>query len=369
MGGQGQLNGTNCYIVGTGKKRILIDAGEFAFGEKFIPIFQDVMRDIGCEGLQEILVTHQHHDHFGCIPQLQKLYGPRIPVGKRPSQDTQFATMESLIKHDMIKYLEDEHGEPHWKPVFQEDGRVTGIPTEEELHWDGKTIDWDPLRRTKVQLVSHYWYIKATYDFYKRDLGHKYPFHQLAEDDIIVTDGATLRVVATPGHAEDHAAFYLKESNALFSGDHVLGFGTTFVQDMFSYVQSLQKMEALKPSTLFPGHGPCIDDGTDYLQRYITHRRDRIDQVYSTLLQNGGSKAVMSAREIADILYTKTPEARKYQAIQNVIQNLTSLHREGRAHAYEYREDGALQVIDWSKVGFNGPHAGVVWGLSRSSKM
>merc|ERR1712178_332117 len=97
---------------------------------------------------------------------------------------------------------------------------------------------------------------------------------------------------------------------------------------------SLVKMKGLKPTTLFPGHGPCIDDGTNYLQRYIAHRSDRIEQIYSALAGNGGSKALMTARQLADILYTTTPDARKFQAVQNVLQNLTYLVKAGRAHAY-----------------------------------
>jgi len=366
--GQGQLNGTNCYIVGTGKKRVLIDAGEFECGDKFLPIFEKVMTEIGCEGLQEILVTHMHHDHFGCISQLQDLYGPGIPVGKFPSRDNTFTTMDNLMKHDIIKYLEDENGEPKWKPTagVTPMEALDSIPPEEELDWGDKGVEWDPLGRTKRQIIVHYWYQKAVYKFYKQDLGKKYPFHVLADDDVIVTQGATLRVLPTPGHSPDHASFYLKEGNALFSGDHVLGFGTTFVQDMHDYMQSLMKMEALKPTTLYPGHGPCIDDGTDYLRRYIAHRRERIEQVFSALLKNGGTRAVLTAREVADILYTNTPEVRKFQAVQNVVQNLTALVKAGRAHVYEYNDDGALQVYDIATAPFNGPPSDSVWGLRKT---
>lgn len=322
------------------------------------------MKEIECEGLQEILVTHLHHDHYGCIRQLQEIYGPNIPVGKLPSSDAVFQSMENLRQQDIVKYLEDENGSPRFKGGWSADGQLVGLPAEEEIDWGGKGTEWDRHRRSKRQIIMHYPYMKESYQFYKEDLGNMYPFHELSHDEVIVTEGATLRVVYTPGHSEDHAAFFLKEGNALFSGDTVLGFGTTIVQDMFSYVRSLHTMYALGPTTLFPGHGPCIDDGTDYLQRYISHRTARIEQVYATLVQNGGSRAVMTAREIADVLYTKTSEALKQQAVQNCVQNLTALVKEGRAHAYEYNANGALQVLDLSNVGFNGPPSSTVFGLS-----
>jgi glyoxylase-like metal-dependent hydrolase (beta-lactamase superfamily II) len=51
----------------------------------------------------------------------------------------------------------------------------------------------------------------------------------LVDGQRIVADGATLTVVATPGHASDHVAFLLEEEQAMFTGDHVLGRGTTVV--------------------------------------------------------------------------------------------------------------------------------------------
>src|SRR5690606_29883051 len=39
----------------------------------------------------------------------------------------------------------------------------------------------------------------------------------------------TLEALPTPGHASNHMAFALREENALFSGDHVMGWSTTVV--------------------------------------------------------------------------------------------------------------------------------------------
>ena len=68
------LNGTNCYLVGNGEKRILIDCGEIDFGQEEFQLNLDkAMENNGVKGLEMILVTHLHTDHVslrllaGCV--------------------------------------------------------------------------------------------------------------------------------------------------------------------------------------------------------------------------------------------------------------------------------------------------------------
>jgi glyoxylase-like metal-dependent hydrolase (beta-lactamase superfamily II) len=89
--------------------------------------------------------------------------------------------------------------------------------------------------------------------------------------DVTVQDGQaitgpgwTLRAILTPGHASNHVCYALEEENALFSGDHVMGWSTTVVSppdgDMTAYYASLDRIRAANFATLYPTHGAPITD-------------------------------------------------------------------------------------------------------------
>ena len=65
----------------------------------------------------------------------------------------------------------------------------------------------------------------------------------LTGGEMIEGDGWRVEAMFTPGHASNHMAFVLREENALFSGDHVMGWSTTVVAppdgNMRQYMASL----------------------------------------------------------------------------------------------------------------------------------
>ena len=73
--------GTNTYLIGTGKRRILLDTGQGV--DAYLPFLEEAMERVGCEGLQEIVLTHGHPDHIGGCAQVIERLGP-LEVKKRP---------------------------------------------------------------------------------------------------------------------------------------------------------------------------------------------------------------------------------------------------------------------------------------------
>ena len=126
------------------------------------------------------------------------------------------------------------------------------------------------------------------------------PRNVLDETDEIIAGGETvegLEVIATPGHTNEHVCF-LSPDGDLFTGDTILGFGTTAIfppdGDMADYIASLRKLRAREPRRIFPAHGPVRDDAVALIDEYIAHRLDRERQVIAAL--RGGARTVEELR-------------------------------------------------------------------------
>jgi glyoxylase-like metal-dependent hydrolase (beta-lactamase superfamily II) len=127
-----------------------------------------------------------------------------------------------------------------------------------------------------------------------------------AGGDVITEAGCELRVVATPGHTADSVSLLLPPDGALFTGDTVLGRGTTVIaQDgnLGDYLRTLGQLRELAAGAglrlLLPGHGPMLGDPIATLDYYLSHRAERLDQVRSALAAGARTPA-----EIVAMIYT-----------------------------------------------------------------
>jgi glyoxylase-like metal-dependent hydrolase (beta-lactamase superfamily II) len=240
------LQGTNTYIVGTGNKRILIDAGD-PDKPDYVKLLNDTLKDLKAS-LSHILVTHWHNDHIG---------------------------------------------------------GVEGVCL----------IDPSDCPKVSKLLGSH------------RLLDEQLGMSYLSDGDILRIEGSTIHVLSTPGHTDDHMALYLEEEKAIFSGDCILGQGTTVIEDLADYMQSLEKMKLLEPQVIYPGHGPVVSDAVGIIEMYIQHRLAREKQILQ-LLKSKNKR--FTSMDIVKEIYKDVPEILWIAAERNVLVHLAKLVKDNQ---------------------------------------
>lgn len=142
----------------------------------------------------------------------------------------------------------------------------------------------------------------------------------------------TIEALFTPGHASNHMAFVLRDENALFSGDHVMGWSTTVVAppdgDMTAYMASLEAVMTREFDTLWPTHGPPVREPGPFLEAYRDHRREREAQILERLA--AGDRRI---RAIVARLYAAVDERLWPAAAMSVWAHLIALERSGHVTA------------------------------------
>jgi glyoxylase-like metal-dependent hydrolase (beta-lactamase superfamily II) len=167
-------------------------------------------------------------------------------------------------------------------------------------------------------------------------LTHSHGDHTAGADrlgvEVVLPEGgethAGLRVLATPGHAEDHVCF-LSEDGVCFSGDLVLGLGSTIVppggNSLAAFMDSLALLQAQAIDLIAPGHGPWITDPAAKLAEYVEHRQMRERRLVTALEAGERSRAQLLATVWDDIPIELLP-----MAAMAMEAHLEKLEAEGR---------------------------------------
>ena len=239
--------------------------------DEYMPVLEEALAKVGCREIEGIVLTHAHPDHIGGVRQVRAHFGT-IPVYKLP-----------------------------W-------------PTESGISGPGSP--------GAMEALAH-----------PDDLADG-PLETLGHGDVVETEGAHLRALFTPGHSPDHLCFLLEEEQNLFSGDNVLGIGTTVIPaesgSLADYMESLECILAEDPGAIYPAHGPRIQNGRAKIEEYLEHRREREAQVLAALA--AGDR---DAKSMVQRIYVGYPERLHAPAAQSVTSHLKKLERDGRVRSIQ----------------------------------
>jgi len=155
------------------------------------------------------------------------------------------------------------------------------------------------------------------------------PDATISDGQVLSGPGWTLEAVFTPGHASNHVAYALHEENALFCGDHIMGWSTTVISppdgDMSQYYASLDRVQAREFDVLWPTHGPPITEVAPFVEAYRNHRLARERQILGELGQGHATVADMIPR-----LYRGVDKRLHVAAARSVLAHLIHLVRIGQ---------------------------------------
>jgi glyoxylase-like metal-dependent hydrolase (beta-lactamase superfamily II) len=172
------------------------------------------------------------------------------------------------------------------------------------------------------------------------------PDRVLMDGERLTGDGWTIEAVHTPGHTSNHLCYALVESDALFTGDHVMGWSTSVVSppdgDMAAYMASLDKLYQRSDRVYYPAHGPQVDNPRQFVRGMIGHRRQRERQILRLLEQ--GAHAIP---DFVAAMYKGLDPRLHGAAGRSVLAHLLDLRQRARVSP---ADPGKLETTPWTLI-------------------
>ena len=251
------FEGANDVYVLDGDRTVLVDAGVA------LPDVREQLRDgladfgLAVADIDEILLTHWHHDHAGLAGELQAESGATVRVHEADAPLV--AREESAVKanDDLLRDALD---------------------------------DWNLPADTRDELLEFL-------VFHDELAGEDVDVTAFADGDTFDVNGRTLEAVHLPGHAAGLSAFAFDgdEGREAFVGDAILPKYTPNVggadlrvdAPLQQYVDSLLRLVDLDLARAWPGHRDVIEQPTERALTILEHHRERTENVVGVLAEHG----------------------------------------------------------------------------------
>jgi glyoxylase-like metal-dependent hydrolase (beta-lactamase superfamily II) len=311
----------NCYVLPDGDRVTLVDCGVWrAGGDGGLGALQIGVRSAGyaLRDVSRILVTHAHIDHYGLAGRLMEVSGAQL-------------WMHALTDLDCEKYRHPDTAVARRRDMYADHGLP---PADLPLVAHGLE-DWLPYLHSVVEAST-----------------------RLRGGEKISIGGRDWEVIHTPGHSVGHVCLWSPALGVVLSGDHLLPgvtppvtFERGFDADpMRSYLDSLDRILALAPRAVLPGHGRPFRDCVPRIQaivrnktRLLTRIREAIEDRPSTVV------------EVTDRVFSKTMlNFQRSFALSETLAHIAYLRSDGLVER-RTRPDG---VYEWYATGRPAPEGG-----------
>ncbi|HEX2053335.1 MAG TPA: MBL fold metallo-hydrolase [Actinomycetota bacterium] len=297
----------NTYIIDS-DPMTLIDAGVNTLAAENALKLGFAAKGLFLDGLERILVTHGHPDHYGLVPFLCN-GGGRV---------------KAYMGDKEIERIADTGPVWDWSRRLQECGFPDLLL--KELAKLEKRVN----RVHKVAQLK----CKPT------EAGETFEFGSF-----------TLEAISLPGHTDGHLGFLERERRILFAGDTLLphAYPNPLIEPILEpegdspsrrrhslrdYLQTLDVLQSLDLAVVYPGHGPVITNPAETIAYMREHHARRLDQVSNCLTAGG-----VTAFDISRAVYPTAESYCRFLAVSEVVAHLDVLVDEGRA-VNEIRDDG-----------------------------
>ncbi len=289
--GRFTFTGTGTYIIGRGQVAV-IDPGPD--DDEHVAA---LLAAVSGEEVSHIVITHTHNDHSPATAALVTATGaPTYGFGPHPVPSPDAVAAATPSTWDDLK------------------------PTPEELEELKKSM---PKKKKKKDVEEGHAEQEEPGDMAFT------PDVVLGHGDTVNGGTFTLEALHTPGHISNHLCFGLREEEALFTGDHVMGWSTSVIPppdgSLAQYMNSLEILLDRTDRTYYPTHGPPIPEPVDFARALKEHRLDRSRQILDCL--RTGPKTIP---EMVNAMYTETPHILYMAAGQSVLSHLFTLTETGQ---------------------------------------
>ncbi|KXG53338.1 uncharacterized protein PGRI_003880 [Penicillium griseofulvum] len=296
--------------------------------------YRQINKALNIGAFEHYLVTQ--HARLPDLANVEQL-SPRVirVLGQNPGKFTLQGTNTYIIgtgSHRLI--IDTGQGIPEWADLIASTLTDNSIYLSHIFltHWHGDHTGGVP---DLIRL-----YPELSQCVYKNTPGRN---QQPIEDGQRFTvEGATIRAVHTQGHSHDHMCFVLEEENAMFTGDNILGHGSSAVEELGVYMTSLDKMQAQGCTIGYPAHGIVITDLPAKITVELAQKKRREAQVLRTLTESrrqyGRKIASMTVKELVTNMYGEgIADEVKQQALEPFMDEVLRKLAEDGQVAFELR--------------------------------